>query len=78
MSKKIGKNEDAKQVKREGSLDVNTMKIEYYDEKSESKYVYDLSEPFKEYDGENIEVSITIKKVAKAEKEITVDGEIIE
>lgn len=76
--KKIGGNEDTKQVKREGTLDASTMKMEYYDEKSESTYIYDLSEPFKEYNGEDITVSISIKKVAKAEKEISVNGEVLE
>lgn len=74
--RKLGNNDDTKQVKREGILDVSSMEIEYFDEKTESTYIYDLSQPFKEYDGEEIIVTISIKKVAKAVKEVTVDGEL--
>jgi len=78
MGKKIGKNSDGKSIKREGNLDVASMILSYHDEKTESTFEFDLSEPFKEYDGEDIEVTISITKVAKPKKETTVDGEVIE
>lgn len=71
-------NLDTKQIKRKGTLNASNMTIEYYDEKSETTSIYTISDPFVEYDGQDVEVVISIKVLAKETKEVDEDGQILE
>jgi hypothetical protein len=71
-------NLDTKQIKRKGTLNASNMTIEYWDDKSETTSIYTIGDPFVDYNGQDVEVTISIKVLAKEAKSVDEDGEILD
>jgi hypothetical protein len=69
------KNLDKYTIKREGILDAENMKVEFWDKDTETTHIFDLNEPFMKHDGEDVVISITIDIKPKVEKQVNADGE---
>jgi hypothetical protein len=72
------KNKDSYTIKREGLLDAENMKIEFWDKDSETTHIFDLTEPFKKHHEDEVVITISFEIKPKAEKQVNNDGEVQE